>query len=98
VGCVLLVAVCCLWATGVGRGDPRADPASGPTAAGKDFPEVGKVYTFDFGGPQASVTAQVVDGSSGNWVKVTSKGQGRDGATLWVNLAQVRFAEQIVPE
>ena len=81
-GSVVLVAVFSLWAAGVGRGDPHADPAAGPTAAGKDFPEVGKVYTFDFGGPQASVTAQVVDGSRGNWVKVISKGQGRDGATL----------------
>jgi hypothetical protein len=30
-------------------------------------------------------------------VKVTGKGQGRDGKTLWINLNQVRFAELVVP-
>ena len=63
----------------------------------KPFLEVGKIYTFEFGDPKEALTAEVVDGPRENWVKVTGKGQGRDGATLWVNLAQVRFVQHIVP-
>jgi hypothetical protein len=98
-GAIVLVAVCCLWVAGVGRGDPQVGPVpAGQPVAEKPFPEVGKIYTFEYGGPQGSLTAEVVDGPRENWVKVTGKGQGRDGATLWVNLTQVRFAQHIVPK
>jgi hypothetical protein len=98
-GLIVLVAVLCLWMAGAGRGDPQAGPApANPPAAGKPFLEVGKIYTFDFAGPQASVTAEVVEGPRENFVKVTGKGQGRDGATLWVNLAQVRVVQLIEPK
>src|SRR5215510_12975961 len=93
-GSIILVSVSCLWVAGIGRGDPPAGPApAGPPAAGKPFLEVGKLYTFEFGGPLGTQTAEVVEGPRDNWVKVTGKGQGRDKATLWINLTQVRMVQ-----
>ena len=90
----ILVAMSCLWVAGSGRGDPPPVPAGQP-AAGKPFLEVGKTYTFEFGGPLGTQTAEVVEAPRDNWVKVTGKGQGRDKATLWINLTQVRMVQLI---
>ena len=91
---VILTVVSCLWVVGASWADPQAAPApAGQPPAGAGFPQVGKSYTFEFGGVLERLTGEVAEGARDGWVKVTGKGQGREGATIWVNLSQVRFAE-----
>jgi hypothetical protein len=61
-GSIILAAVACLWVAAAGRGDLSA----GQPASEKALPEVGKIYTFEFGGPQGSQTGEVVEGPRDN--------------------------------